>query len=131
MYSSDLIIDDVEAVCRLLLCLPFGADIGFLDLHIVFGGQPSDSFRVRILLVFHDETDGIPAFPATETLIDLFGGGDGERGGLFIVEGAESEVVRPPFLQFHKTSHDLHDIDPVLNLFYGALTDQGFLDNGV
>ena len=75
--------------------------------------------------MLHQEADGIARFTATEALIDLLGRGDGEGGRLLIMEWTKTQVVGAPFLQFHKPTDDLDDIDAVLDLLYGFLRNHG------
>ena len=40
---------------------------------------------------------------------------------------AVAYIICSPFLQLHKTPHDIMDIDAVLNVLYGLLGNQGLL----
>jgi len=74
--------------------------------------------------MLHDEADRIAAAAASEALIDLFSGRNGEGRGLFIMKRAKSEIIRASFLEFHETAHDVDNIEPSLYLLYGSGGDQ-------
>ena len=74
--------------------------------------------------MFHQKTDGIAAFSATEAFINFLGRGNGKRRGLFIVKRAEAQVAVAPFFEFHKRAHNFYNIYAALNLLYGFLADQ-------
>jgi len=74
--------------------------------------------------VLHQEADGIAAFAASETFVDLLGRRDGKRRGLFVMKGAEAQVVDPPFFQFYKFPYDFNDVNAGEDLLYGLLTYQ-------
>ena len=61
------------------------------------------------MLVFHQKTDGIAAGAAAKALVDAFVGGYGEGRRLFVVEGAEADVIGTAFFEGHKvTNHFLY-----------------------
>ena len=72
--------------------------------------------------MLHEKADGIATFTTTETFIDLFGRGDGEGGGFFIVEWTKPQVIDTPFFEFYETAYNLHYVDPAEYLLYGLLT---------
>jgi hypothetical protein len=74
--------------------------------------------------VLHDKADGITTFPASKTFVDFLGWGYRKGRGLFIVEGADSEVIGPPALELNKAAYDIQDIDAVLYFLYGILGNQ-------
>lgn len=81
--------------------------------------------------MFHQKADGIPTAATTKALIDFFGGRNGKRGGLLIMKRAETEIVRAPLLQFHKTANDIDNVDTALDLLYGLLCDQNVQYQGL
>jgi hypothetical protein len=74
--------------------------------------------------MLHEEVDGIAAFAATETFVDLLAAGNGEGRGFFVVKRAKAEVIGAAFFQFHEGADDLDDVYPVEDLLYGVLRDQ-------
>ena len=63
--------------------------------------------------MLHDEVDGVAALAAAEALEDALGGGDGERGGLLVMERTQSQVVDAAFLQRHELLHHIRYLDGV------------------
>ena len=43
------------------------------------------------------------------------------------MEGAKAQVIGTPFLQFHKSTYNINDIDTAEYLLYGLLANQFFL----
>lgn len=77
--------------------------------------------------MFHKERDGISAFPTAKTFINLLGRGYRKGWAFFIVKWTETEIIGAPFLQFHKISHYIDDIDPGSDLLYGVGCNQFML----
>jgi len=60
--------------------------------------------------VVHEKANGVAVFSAAEAVIKLFGGADGERGGLFSVKGAQAHVVRAALFELHVLTHHVHHV---------------------
>ena len=60
-------------------------------------------------------------FSTAETFINFLGRRNGERWSFFIVKRAEAQVVSASFLQFHKTAHDINNINAAQDLLYRLL----------
>src|SRR5882757_6839599 len=73
--------------------------------------------------MLHQEADRSAAAAAAKAFIDLLGRGDGEGGRLFVVEGAEPEVVGAAFFQLYKGAYYLNNVDTAEDLLYGLLGD--------
>jgi hypothetical protein len=74
--------------------------------------------------MLHEKADGI-ATPATaKAFINFFRRRNRKRGRLFIVKGAESEIIGSAFFQFHKPADDLGDVDAAEYLLYRLLRNQ-------
>ena len=80
--------------------------------HIDALGEESHRIREGEVLLLHDEIDDAAALFAAEAVADLLVGRDRERAGLFVVEGAEAEVVRTLFRQRYIVADDVDDIVP-------------------
>jgi hypothetical protein len=48
--------------------------IRFFNFDIVSIGKPSQRFNITVLLMVHEEADGVTAFAAAETFINFFEG---------------------------------------------------------
>ena len=64
-------------------------------------------------VVLHDEANGIAAGTAAEAVVKLLVRVDRERGGFFLVEGAQPLVIAAGALQLHPGINDFYDIDPI------------------
>ena len=73
--------------------------------------------------MLHQEADRIAAAAAAKALVNFLGRGDGEGGRLFVVEGAETEVVGAALFRLYKAAYYLNDIDTAEDLLYGLLGD--------
>ena len=71
--------------------------------------------------MLHEEADRISTSPAAKTLIDLFGGGDGERRRFFVVERTEAEVIGAPFFELYETTYDLDNVGVLKSPPYQAI----------
>jgi hypothetical protein len=75
------------------------------------------------VFILHDEVKDIATDTATEAMKDLLRAGDGKRGGLFRVEGAERFVVAAATLQRKVFSDHIDDVVAPTNLFNKVLRD--------
>ena len=73
--------------------------------------------------MLHHKADAVSGAATSKAFVDLFSWGYRKRRRFLIVERAKTEVVGASFFEFYKTSNDLDDIDPVLNLLYRLLGD--------
>ena len=48
------------------------AKLLFLDLNIIFVGQPAKGLGIGVVLMFHEETDNIAAFAASKAFVQAF-----------------------------------------------------------
>ena len=80
------------------------------DGHIRALGEKADRVGEGQVLLLHDEVDDAAALFAAEAVIDLLVRRDGERAGLFVVKGAETEVVRALFGERHIAAHHVDDV---------------------
>jgi len=93
----------------------FRAAFDFLQLDVVFAGQPAQRVGVGKFLVFDQKGNGIAPFAAAKTFKNVAGGVDVERGRLFIMKRAESQEVDPAFAQRNELSYDVFDPEGVKN----------------
>ena len=74
-------------------------------------GQELHRVREGQVLDLHDEADDPAALAAAEAVVYLPLAVDGEGGGLFVVEGAKAELVRPAALrQVYIGADHVHDV---------------------
>jgi hypothetical protein len=73
--------------------------------------------------MFHDEADRIATPAASKTFIQFLGGRYREGGGLFIMKGAEAQVIRTPSFQFDEVAYHIDDVEAAEDLLYGILGD--------
>lgn len=118
------IVDDIQAVRHLLLCLNFRAYLSFLNFYIVLVGQPAQCLHIAVLLMLHEKADGIAAFAAAKAFVNLFNRRNSERRRFFIVKRAQPKIVNAPLLQLYKPAYDLYYVNAALDLLYGLLGDQ-------
>ena len=86
-----------------VLFLPlFVAEFLFLDLNVVFAGEPAQGFGITDLLVLHEEAHRRSALAAGKAMADAFGWRNDERRRFVIVEGAQPFVVDACLPQCHK-----------------------------
>ena len=91
-----------------------------LTLHgvgVVFGNL--QTIRLRQVLdridkthagMFHQKTDGVAVFAATEAMEKLLAGADRERGGFLSVKRAQAHVIGAAFFQLYIATHHFHHI---------------------
>ena len=91
----------------------------FLNLDVIFVGQPAQGFGVGVVLVVHEEPHGVARFAAAETFEDAFGRRNIERRGLLVVERAAANVVGTPFFQRHKFPYHLLYMGGIHDAVYG------------
>jgi hypothetical protein len=76
----------------------------------------ADGFREGYVFDFLDEAEDVAGEAASEAVIELARGVDGERCSFFAVEGAESGVVlRAGFLQLNVVADDANDVRLLLD----------------
>ena len=68
--------------------------------------------------MFNQESDGGTISPATETVIKLFYGTDGETGRFFSMKRAQTEKVCTRLFQLNVIADHLDDINPVQQILY-------------
>ena len=80
-------------------------------------GQPAQGLGIGLLLVLHDEVDGIARLATGEAFIDSLRRTDGERRRLVVVERTQSRIARAALAERHKLGDDIDDVgrihDPV------------------
>src|SRR5665213_1386280 len=96
------IIDDIKAVCCLLLCLIFRAGFLLLNFYIVFYSQPFQRFYITVFFMLHQKCDGISTAATTKTFVNFFGRRNGKRRGFFVVKRAKAYIIGASFFQFYK-----------------------------
>ena len=122
------VIDHEHRLAVILPLLLFGGHLPFRHLDVVFLAELLEGVHITALFDLHDETDCITTHAATETFVYTFGGADGERTGLLVMERTESDEVRTAFAERHVVSHHLFDlrsgVDTVYDFFgyHGLLT---------
>ena len=75
--------------------------------------------------MFHQEADGVAAAATAKAFVNFFCRRNGKRWRFLIVKRTKAEVVGSSFLQLHKATDYIDDIEPAKNLLYGVLRDQG------
>jgi len=73
--------------------------------------------------MLHDEVNGIAALAAAKAFEDALGGGYGEGRCFLVMEGAETDIVDPPFPERDEFLHDIFDVCSVKYLFYSVMRD--------
>ena len=110
---------DVEHLLALGLGHPFfWRQLFFFDLDVVFSGEIAKRLGIGDMLVFHEELGRVAALAAAEALEDVTGRVHVEGARLLVVERAQSDVVRPAFLQRDEFSHHLLDTGGLQDLIY-------------
>src|SRR5690606_31538962 len=84
-------------------------------------GQFLDCIDKAQALVRHDEADGAAMRAAAEAVVELLGRADGERRGLFRMEGAAGAVVGAGLLERHVALDDVDDVDAIQQLLDKAV----------
>ena len=79
-------------------------------------GDDAQRFRKRALFHFHNEFEDITALAAAETVVNLFGGMDVERGGFLGVERAKPAKILPGLFQLDVFADDPDDVRLLLDL---------------
>ncbi len=87
-------------------------------LNMVFGGQPSQRFGIRHLLMLHDKGDRIAPLATTETMAGTTGRRNDKRGCLLVMKRTEPLVVGTALAQCHKLGYHIHYIGSVLDLLH-------------
>ena len=112
------LVDDKHRLTLTLFALFFIGELTFLYLDIVFLRQPAQGFGIGNLLMLHEERHRSTALPTGETMTDILGGRDHERGGCIIVKRTQSLIVDTCFAQCHKLAHHIHDVGSIDDLVY-------------
>ncbi len=100
-----------------LLSLERGWILRGLQLHPGVAGEIPHRVDEALSQEPLEECDGVAADLAAEAVEPLQIGGDVERGGLLLVEGALAFEAPTRLLQLHEPGDDGHDVDPFANLF--------------
>jgi len=79
-------------------------------------GKAPDRLHKRDLFELHDERVDVPPLAAAEAVVHLLFGADGERGGLFGVEGAATDVILTPFFQGNVQANHIDDVIGITDL---------------
>ena len=122
------IIDYEHRLAVILALLLLGGHFPFGHVYMVFLTELFDGFDVTTLLDLHDKTDRVAADTATEALVDTFGGADGERACLLVVERTEPNEVRAAFTQRDIITDYLFYLGCRVNPFYDFTGNQGMYD---
>ena len=93
----------------------------FLNRDVVFVGKIAQGFGVGVMLVIHDEANGIARLATSEAFVYAFTGGDIERGGLLVVEGAAANVVGSSLFERDKFTNNLLYTSGIHDALYGLL----------
>ena len=88
----------------------FIGEFAFLDLDAILPPEPFESFGVGHLFVLHHEVDHISPSSTAETLAELLGRRDHERGRLLIVKRTKSFEVRSRTTKGHKVTHHIDNV---------------------
>src|SRR5581483_2236353 len=80
-----------------------------------FFRQKPQGFWKGHLLHFHDESDDIPAFAASETMKAVTGGGNHEARGFFAMKGTEPLIAGSGSFKGYILTDNGHDISSVLD----------------
>src|SRR5690606_11120178 len=92
--------------------------------HADLCGERAHCFRETGPGMLDKKGNGCSVRAATEAVIKLFGRADRERWRFFVMEGAESQQVRPTLAQLHVSPDDVHDVDPSEKILYEGFRDQ-------
>ena len=122
------IIDYEHRLAVILALLLLGGHFSFGYVYMVFLTELFDGFDITALLDLHDKTDSVAADTATEALVDAFGGADGERACLLVVERTEPNEVRAAFTQRDIITDYLFYLGCRVNPFYDFTRNQGMYD---
>ena len=71
-----------------------------------------------------NEVDDVAARAAAETVVDLFFPVGGERGGFFLMEGAQALEISTGGLERNVIGDDLNDVRPASDLFENVLRNE-------
>jgi hypothetical protein len=74
--------------------------------------------------MLHDKGDGVAAFAATKTLVDLLCRRHGKGWGLLVVKRAKTQVIGPTPFQFNECTYYIQHVNAGLYFLYGRLSDQ-------
>ncbi len=97
----------------------FVTQLGFFNFNIVFFSQPTKSFRIGVVLVFHQKTNDISTFPGTEIFPNLFDGRYHKRRCFFLCKRTQTFKVSTRLLQIHKFANNFFYPSSFKNLIYG------------
>ena len=96
------VINNKQTFAFALHKLFFIAQLPFLNLDIVFLGKVSQSFRIRHLLVFHDEVHRVSTFATRKAFAKPFGGRNVKRRCLVTMKRTQTDVIDTTLAQGDK-----------------------------
>ena len=73
---------------------------------------------------FHQETEEVPPFMATETMKDLFVFADDERGSIFLMKGTQTFPVASCLFQRGVIRDEFNQLDSVFNFTEDRFVEQ-------
>ena len=92
-----------------------------LDGNIVPLCKISECFRIRELLMLHQESNHIATFPGAEIFENPLCGGHHKRGSFFIGKRTETLIVSPTLFKCYKIRDHLNYVGSIKYLVYGLL----------
>ena len=120
---AGVFVNDADALALALLLPLLVRQLTLLDGDAVFLPQPAKGFWEGHLLVLHQEAGSIAALAAAETLEDASCRIHVERGRALVVEGAQTDVVRPPATQGDKVRNDLKNLGRIEDAVFGGVVN--------
>ena len=75
--------------------------------------------------MLHDEADSISTLATTKTFVNFFRWRNGKGWCLFVMKRAESQVIRPSFLELNEFTYHVENIYAAKDLLYSILGNHG------
>ncbi len=126
VFRRPFIHDEHRFAFALALLLLVG-HLAFLNLDMVFLGQPAQGLGIGHLLQLHQEVDGISTLAAGKAVADASGWRNGERWMGIVMERTQADIVDASLFERDEFRHHLFYLGGVHNTCYRRFVYHIFL----
>ena len=121
------IVHDIHGFAFALPLLLLVGHLAFLNLDVIFLGEPAERIGIAHLLQLHQEVDGVSTLAAGKAVADATGRRNGERRMGIVMERTQADIIDAALFQRHEFRHHLFYLGGVHNTGYGRFVYHIFL----